>query len=246
MSVALAGYNLIQNRALPGPLYVPANIAVSVGLVALARRRGCSWGDLGLDAGDAAEGTRLGTLAAGLIAIGAVVAGRGERARRLLRDERVAGQDRGDVAYHTLVRFPLGTALFEEVAFRGVVEGIWRRSGATEREAAFAAAALFGLWHLVPTRDAITGSPLAGNLRTDTARAGAVLTGAMATAVASLGFSWLRRRSGSLLAPWLAHTTVSSAGYIAGVTAWRRQEGGSPDAVEARRLRKWIASGMLW
>ncbi len=228
VSVALAGYNLIQNRALPGSLYVPTNIAVSVGLIALARRRGCSSGDLGLEVGKVDEGVRLGTLTAGLIAIGAVAAGRGERTQRLLRDERVADQGRGDVVYHTLVRFPLGTALFEEVAFRGVVEGIWRRSGATEREAALAAAVLFGLWHVVPTNDAITGSPLAGNLRTNRSRAAAVLAGAGATAAASLGFSWLRKRSGSLLAPWLAHTAVSCAGYLAGVAAWRRHNGGSP------------------
>lgn len=228
MSVALAGYNLIQNRALPGPLYVPANIAVSVGLVALARRRGCSWGDLGFDVGNAAEGMRLGTLAAGLIAMGAVAAARRESAQRLLRDQRAADQERGDVLFHTLVRFPIGTALFEEVAFRGVVEATWRRSGATEREAAFAAAALFGLWHLVPTRDAISGNPLAGNLRTDMSQASAVLAGAVATAAGSLGFSWLLKRSGSLLAPWLAHTAVSCAGYLAGVAAWRRLDTGSP------------------
>lgn len=229
VAAIIGGYNLVQNLALPASLYVPANVVVSGGLLALARRSGCSWDDLGLDPRRAEAGVRLGLVASGVVAAGAASALSHPSLRRYLLDQRAANQERDDVLFHVLVRFPLGTALFEEVAFRGVVEGIWRRSGATEREAAFAAAALFGLWHLIPTRDAMPGSPLAGSPRSDTSRAAAVLAGAVATtAAASLGFSWLRRRSGSLLAPWLAHTAISCGGYLAGVVAWRRHGGGSP------------------
>lgn len=227
MAAIIGGYNLVQNLALPSSLYVPANIVVSAGLLALARRYGCSWDELGLDPRRTGEGLGLGLAASGLVAAGASALSHPSLRRHLL-DQRAADQDRGDVVYHTLVRFPFGTALFEEVAFRGVVEGIWRTSGATERESAFAAAVLFGLWHLIPTRDAIAGNQFAGNLRTDKARAGAVLAGAAVTAAASLGFSWLRQRSGSLLAPWLTHTAVSGAGYLAGVAAWRRHSGVPP------------------
>jgi membrane protease YdiL (CAAX protease family) len=48
------------------------------------------------------------------------------------------------------IRFPLGTALYEEVAFRGVLGALWtRRSG--ERTARTVAAAAFGAWHILPT-----------------------------------------------------------------------------------------------
>lgn len=228
MAVIIGGYNLVQNLALPTSLYVPANVVVSAWLLAMARRSGCNWDDLGLDPQQVEKGVGLGLTASGVVAAVAVTALSHPSLRRYLLDQRAADQQRGDVLFNTLVRFPLGTALFEEVGFRGVVEGIWRRSGATEREAALAAAGLFGLWHLIPTRDAIGGSPFAGTLRSDKSRAGAVLAGAVATAVASLGFSWLRRRSGSLLAPWLTHTAVSCGGYLAGVVAWRRDAGGLP------------------
>lgn len=228
MAAIIGGYNLVQNRALSTSMYVPANVVVSAGLVALARRSGCSWNDLGLDSRRAKAGVLLGLVASGVVAAGVVSALSHPSWRRYLLDQRAGNQERGDVLFHTFVRFPLGTALFEEVAFRGVVEGIWRSSGATEREAASAAAALFGLWHLIPTRDAIEGSAFAGTLRSDTSRAGVVLAGAVATAAASLGFSWLRRRSGSLLAPWLAHTAISCGGYLAGVVAWRRHGDGLP------------------
>jgi membrane protease YdiL (CAAX protease family) len=121
-----------------------------------------------------------------------------------------------------LVRLPLGTALFEEVAFRGVVEGVWRRSGASRREAVTAAAVAFGLWHLIPGTQALNGNPLDARVGTARSRAGVVTVGAFLTGLASLGLSGLRERSGSLAAPWLTHAAINSAMYLSGVSAWRR------------------------
>jgi membrane protease YdiL (CAAX protease family) len=223
---AIAGYNLVQNRVVPASWYVPANIAMSAWLVLFARRQGCSPGELGFDARKARAGMRLGALAAFAVAAVVEVASSRPGMRRRLRDERSADQEAGEILYRIFVRFPLGTALFEEVAFRGVVEAIWSHEGASEKEAANAAAVLFGLWHLVPTRDVLEGNPLAADLRTGAARAGAVVAGATVAGVSSLGFSWLRRKSGSLVAPWLAHTAISIAGYLAGISAWRHQTDG--------------------
>ena len=41
--------------------------------------------------------------------------------RPLLHDGRVAGADGGAIAYQVLIRIPLGTVLWEETAFRGVL-----------------------------------------------------------------------------------------------------------------------------
>lgn len=222
----IGAYNLVQNRLLPPAWYVPANLLTSAALLALARRAGCTWRDLGLARGDVARGIEVGLAGAGLAAVGATAMATRSTWRERLLDERVAGQKSNDVLFHTLVRFPLGTALFEEIAFRGVVEGTWMNSGASEREAATVAAALFGLWHLIPTVDALRGNPVSEGMG-PRLRAGAVLGGAAITSLASLGFSWSRRRSGSLFAPWLAHTAISCGGYLAGVFAWRRHGAGS-------------------
>lgn len=221
VTAAIVGYNLVQNRLLPSSLYVPANILVSAALVANSRRAGCDWSELGLDPKKATGGVRSGLQAAGVIALATAAATHPAIRRRLL-DQRAADQTATDILYHTLVRFPFGTALFEEVTFRGVVEAISRKDGATRREARSAAAVLFGLWHLVPTMDALGGTPVADGFETGWSRAGAVAAGAVASGVASFGFSWLRERSGSLVAPWLAHTAISCAGYSAGIAAWRR------------------------
>ncbi|MGH8923385.1 MAG: CPBP family intramembrane glutamic endopeptidase [Acidimicrobiia bacterium] len=220
--IALAGYNIVQNMVIPAGAYVPANLAASLSLVQLARRYGCSLADVGLGPNRVIKGLRLGVAASLTVAALAVAVSLHPRASRYLLDDRAAGHDGGGIAYRSLVRFPLGTALFEEVAFRGVVYGVWRRAGASQVRAAAVTSAAFGIWHLIPAARALTGNPLRAKLSSRRSRIGVVVLGALVTAISSFGLTWLRVRSEGLIAPWLAHAAVNSAGYLAGVRAWQR------------------------
>jgi len=220
--LAIGGYNLVQNLALPVGAYVPANLAATAGLIALARRFGCSWEELGLRPSHLVRGFRTGLIGVGAALTVAVMATGHRRVRPYLLDQRAADQRRRDVVYRVLVRLPLGTALFEEVAFRGVIEAIWRRAGSDPRDAATVAAIGFALWHLIPGTQALDGNPLDQHVNSALTRAGVVTLGALLTGLASLGFSRMRARSGSLMAPWLTHAAVNSAMYLTGVAAWRR------------------------
>jgi membrane protease YdiL (CAAX protease family) len=220
--LSIAGYNLVQNLVIPAYAYVPLNLGATVGLVALARGQGCTWDDLGLAPASVRRGLRIGMMGVAASAAVAAVTLKHRRLAPYLLDQRAAGQRSGDVLFQVLVRLPLGTALFEEVAFRGAVEGIWRRSGATKREAAMAAAVAFGLWHLIPGTQALNGNPLDSRMDSARSRAAVVIFGALVTGLAGLGLSRLRERSGSLVAPWLTHSAINSAMYLTGVAAWRR------------------------
>ena len=219
---ALGGYNLVQNFVLPNWAYVPANLAVSVGLVVLARKRGCSWEELGLAPGRGRRGLLMGGSGA-LLAITSALAARGcIQLRPFLLDARAESQSRGEVIYRSVLRFPIGTALFEEVAFRGVVYGMWRRAGSSHKAASAVAAGAFGLWHVIPSWSALRGNPLGRTVTAGRSIMGVVLAGAAITGLSSVGLTWLRGRSGSLVAPWLTHSAANSVGYLAGVDAWRR------------------------
>lgn len=212
-------YNLVQNLWLPRAAYVPANAAVACGLVALARRHGCSWDDLGLDPSKTRDGVKIGLAAASIAT--ALAAHASTRRSPYLLDERAVGSRR-DHLFNAAVRFPLGTAAFEEMVFRGVVYATWRKDCDSARTGSLAAATLFGLWHLIPTARSLAGNPVLSRLGSTHSRVAVVVTGAVLTGLASLGFGWLRERSGSLVAPWLAHAAINSAGYLAGASAWRR------------------------
>jgi membrane protease YdiL (CAAX protease family) len=131
------------------------------------------------------------------------------------------------VAEHALVRVPLGTAVWEEVAFRAVLPALLERAvtgtgrdRTSSRGPVTAAGALaFGLWHVRPTADAVRlNAPTAGWGRTTAA----VLGGVAVTAGAHVALEGLRRRTGSLLAPLVLHAAVNAAGTVAAAVADRR------------------------
>lgn len=219
---ALAAYNLVQNLALGERAYVPANLGMTVGLVALARRAGVPYREVGLGIVAIPSGVRLGGAVAAGVGGGFALASRLRRFDGWLRDERAAGHGAAGAAYRAAIRFPVGTALFEEVAFRGVLDGLWRRrSGA--RRARVVTAAAFGAWHLLPTYRLYPGMGFgSGREAGRVERMQAALGGAILTAASSFGFAWLRDRSGSVAAPWLVHAAYNTGGYLAARRAWSR------------------------
>jgi membrane protease YdiL (CAAX protease family) len=137
--------------------------------------------------------------------------------RPLLADARVAGLGPGEVAGDVLVRIPFGTVLWEEVAFRGALLAVLTRV-LPVRVATAVAAAVFGLWHVRPALRGLDANDLAHG---PAARVAAVALVVAGTAAAGVLFTWLRLRSGSLLAPALLHLATNTLGTLAAVGAHR-------------------------
>ena len=218
----LAAYNVVQNLLVPDRAYVPANLAVTSGLVAYARWSGLSSADMGLGAGQMRDGVIVGGSIFAAAAVLGAAALRVPGIHPWLLDERARGHGRREAVARSVVRFPLGTALFEEVAFRGVLEALWRRRSGPS-SARLVTAAAFGAWHLIPTFRLFPG--MAGGRRQATLgeRTLAAVTGALVTGLWSFGFSLLREGSGSVAAPWLAHAGYNVVSYLAARRAWQRE-----------------------
>ncbi len=197
--------------------YVVVNGAATAVLLALARRSGLTWAELGLSRRRLAAGLRWGGSCSALVALVLAVAVAVPVLRPLLTDARTAGLDAGDVAVRVLVRIPLGTVVWEEVAFRGVLLAALARV-LPLRLAVAVAAVLFGLWHIRPTLSGLAANDLVDS---PWPRSLAVLGACASTAGAGGLFSWLRLRSGSLLAPGLLHLATNTLGTVAAVAAHR-------------------------
>jgi membrane protease YdiL (CAAX protease family) len=131
----------------------------------------------------------------------------------VLRDKRIAGLTGREVAYQVLVRIPVGTVLWEETAFRGVLQAALRR--VLPGGAAIAVTSVaFGIWHIRPTIGALRANELAAGRRETLA---AVAVAVAATTAGGAFLSLLRVRSGSLAAPVLLHLATNCAGPLA---AW--------------------------
>jgi uncharacterized protein len=227
----LAVHNVAVHRLLPAPADVALNLATAAGLTAFARRAGCSRRDLGIDPKDAASGLRAGLGAAALAGGAVTLAAALPATRRFFGDRRVSGVGRREAAYHLAVRIPLATALAEELLFRGVLLGLLRRRR-SPGIAVLWTSLLFGAWHALPTIDHYQGNPVS-DLAGDSGRGRrlTVLATTLSTAAAGGGFAWLRLRSGSVLAPTLAHAAVNVSAYLAGRRTARRQAGVTAGAV---------------
>ena len=205
------------DRAVPG-----AHVAVGLGLVAclvaIARGQGLTAADLGLARSTWPAGLRWGAAAAVLVVVVYVLAYVTGPVREALPDGE-GGLGRAAL-WAVLVVIPLGTVLPEELAFRGLLLALLgRRYGL--RAAILLSSGLFGLWHVVPslgggtanaTMASVVGADAAGTVVR-------VVVTVVFTSLAGVVLCWLRLRSGSLVAPVLAHWTVNGLGVIVAALA---------------------------
>jgi membrane protease YdiL (CAAX protease family) len=219
--VALTGYaNIVANRLLDEVWYIPFNLGILGVALAIARHAGVTRVDLGLWSERFRRGLAVGGAIAAVIAVGIAIAVAIPASREFFYDDRVVDASAASVLSNALIRIPIATAFYEEMLFRGVLFGMFARRW-TPLAAGLASSALFGLWHILPTLDTLDLNPAGGLfeglLGAFVAAAGAVV----GTAIAGLGFLWLRLRANSTIAPWLAHIATNSFALLAALLVVR-------------------------
>lgn len=212
----LLSWNLVANLLVPDAAALALSLLAVTLLLILARRSGASWASLGLRRDSVGRGLEAGLIAMGVVVVAISVITAIPGTREYLADARVAGVGVGEMLYETLVRIPIGTALAEEIAFRGVVLGMLL-AWVSPLRAVWFSSVLFGLWHVLPAIDALDTNPAADIASGALATFGEVAIQVVATALAGVVFAWLRMRSKSIAAPILAHWAVNGAAYLA---AW--------------------------
>lgn len=214
----LVGTNLIAHFTTAWASIATVPIAALI-LLVLSRRRGLGWGELGLSPRHWRKGALYSLGAVGLVlavvAIGAAL----PLTRPFFLSDRYATVSGALIA--SMIVIPLQTVIPEELAFRGVLHGTLERVYGAR--GVFAAGSLmFGLWHIASSLGLTTGNAgLTGFLGGGTAgKIVGILGAVVATAAAGMVFTWLRRRSGSLLAPIALHWSLNGLGALAAALVW--------------------------
>jgi membrane protease YdiL (CAAX protease family) len=193
--------------------------AAAVALVVLIRRRGLDWAELGLgrEHWKSGMGYALGAVAlvVSVIAVGVLL----PMTRPMFLNNHYATVSGALIA--SMVIIPLQTVIPEELVFRGVLHGTLNRAWGF-RGVALAGSLLFGLWHIATSLGLTSnnvgftrlfGGGIFGMLA-------GVLLAVLATGAAGFVFSWLRRRSGSLIAPIALHWSLNGLGALAAALVW--------------------------
>jgi tRNA pseudouridine32 synthase/23S rRNA pseudouridine746 synthase len=128
-----------------------------------------------------------------------------------VQDGEITGRSGAGLGFFLLVRQPLGTALFEELAFRGVLYASWARAGGN-RLAIIASSAVCALWHIVITPSTVAES---GFVDRGPAVAIGVAVSLIGLFVGGLIFAYLRWRTQSIAAAVVAHWLIVAIMVIA-------------------------------
>jgi membrane protease YdiL (CAAX protease family) len=198
-------------------------------LLLIGRLAGLTWQELGLGRQTLVRGAQVAVVASVAVAVVYAVSIAIPFTRGAFRDTRYRMGLRAAL-YTALVAIPLGTVVFEEVAFRGVLWGLLAREHG-DLGATIVSASLFGLWHVLPAMDlaqthtSVQGPSVQGpsGARSTPGRlrvAITVLATVVFTTLAGIVFAELRRRSGSLLAPIGLHWATNGLGVLAAARVW--------------------------
>lgn len=211
----LAGFKAVTTLA-------PANLALLTGpgivvvSLGIARRLGLSWADLGFSRETWRKGAGYAGVAIAFVAAAYLVASLLPGTSSAFPDARYQIAV-GSALLLALVIVPLHTVLLEEIAFRGVLLGMFRRPLGV-----VLSSALFGLWHVlpgfqVPAQNQMVTSILGTGVGAQVLTlAGTVLF----TGAAGVLFCELRRRSGSVLASVGLHWATNGLGILMSALLW--------------------------
>jgi membrane protease YdiL (CAAX protease family) len=200
--------NAIAWPPLPAWVVFAANLLVGFLAVTAARRRDYSLAELGLSAAGWQRGWKLG-LGLGVIVVAAIAILTGPL-YQLEPDPAVRGMPLVVLAWQVLIRIPVGTALFEETMFRGLLYASWHRVAGWPWAALWSSVA-FAFWHVVVElhRQERLGHRWGGDAFT-----AAIPTLLFLFAVGLL-FCLLRRRTHGVVAPAIVHWSANAAAAVA-------------------------------
>lgn len=188
LAAGLVGWSATAGSRIPGRRHPLVQAALGT---ALARATGAR---LGLGGPELRAGLRVGGAAAAVVVAGVTVAAAIPAVRAAMSARTLPQPIWRWLAYE----IPLGTICAEETAYRGALGTVAARGfGQTGGRAVQAAA--FGLSHVVDARG--SGASVVGTV--------------LVTGAAGWVFGMLAERSGSVVAPMLAHLAVNEAGAVA-------------------------------
>ena len=120
-----------------------------------------------------------------------------------------------EIALRLALLVPVGTALFEEVAFRGVLYASWLRA-TDPRRAVLSTGVVFALWHIVITFNSVSDSEV---VEAAPLVALGYLASLLGLFLGGAAFALLRWRTGGVAGPFFVHWIVVA---LMTLTVWLR------------------------
>ena len=216
-----AGLSILAHHLERPAARTAARYGAAIAALGIARAAGASWAELGFGRGELGSGLRTGMMAGGCATAVTLTGAALPATRGYFIDQRAAASvGRGALA-DGLARITFAAVPPEEVIYRSALLGLRMRPDRRFGGLAWPSL-LFGLSHIEPTLATMSQTAAHRHLAGRPLRRAAFVAGnVVVTSLAGAAFGWLRLRSGSVLAPLLAHAALNDSGLLAGRLAHR-------------------------
>jgi membrane protease YdiL (CAAX protease family) len=213
---AILAYGTILARFIPRKAHIRSNVLAALATIAFGLFLGLSLPQMGLTLDGVKNVIVISALATIVIFLVTFAMSFLPFLKHIFLGESFANARVRSVFFEAGFRIPLGTALVEEILFRGVLLGVLLQSY-SPLTSSIIAAAVFGLWHIAPSINSIeSNTAVQERMRTKSLRAkGSVAGIVFVTFTAGMFFNWLRIISGTILTTWLVHWAINSSGAVA-------------------------------
>lgn len=221
-SAFVLAYGFVLTHFIPKRLYSFLNIFMSLGSILFGLFFGATLDDMHLAQDAWQRGILWGLAITVPIVFAVLFILLIPRFRHIFIDHPSKLNKKRSILYELGFRVPFGTALSEEVLFRGVLLGLLLTRYDTW-VAVICSSLIFGLWHIAPTwktlRSNIALQELVGEQRRFHGLS--ILVSVLTTALAGVVFCLLTLKSDSVIAAWIAHSAINGFSVAGGLIAHR-------------------------
>ncbi|MCA9350202.1 CPBP family intramembrane metalloprotease [Candidatus Nomurabacteria bacterium] len=217
-------YSTVLAKSVPTKYHLYLNISITALAILLGFSFGLNVEQMGLALGKILPGIFIAFAAVVVIVLFTSIVATIPVLRRFFLGDNLAHASGKLITYEATIRVPFGTALIEEVLFRGVLLGLLLQHNSS-LVAILISAIIFGLWHIFPTIAMLENNKILAKANKDLRRRkyGSIIGVVLITASAGVVFAWLRIISNSVVAPWLVHWSINSSGML-GIAIARKLE----------------------
>lgn len=217
-------YSTVLAKSVPAKYHLYLNISITAVAILLGLSFGLNLEQMGLAFNKILPGIFIALVAVIIIIISTSIVATIPLLRRFFLGDNLAQASGKLITYEATIRVPFGTALIEEVLFRGVLLGLLLQQNSLI-VAIIISAVIFGLWHIFPTIAMLEDNKILARANKDLKKRkyGSIVGIVLITASAGLVFAWLRIIANSIVAPWLVHWSINSSGML-GVAIARKLE----------------------
>lgn len=219
--VVLVVTNLLNNRFAKRHYMVVCFVMTGL-LLTIAVIDGIAWRDMGLGVNTWVQGIIWSGIVFVGVALFYAIAVSIPITRKGFADKRAVEQGWRTLLYESTIRIPFGTALLEEVAFRGVLLAVVV-SGWGWWTGVIVSSVLFGLWHIYPSLDFHENAEVAEKLPDNIwGKLVSIMGNVVATGIAGVVFCLVLDFTGSLFPVITLHASLNGIGMAVSWALGRR------------------------